>query len=251
MNGARIKIEANALGKNNPEFWLTPIEPTNEEDIKAINEGLTNPINHRWMGLSSTSTLSANKAWAEKVAASENLEIVNWGIRLEGKLVGMTDLRLKHKQFAHRSSSGKVVFERSLDGKGIGFLISLARAMYAIDYLDLKVLVAQVFLPNIASWRSMWHAGYVPVGIKRQHYHLGNQNYPTLELEMYLPSSGIKAVNAVFSDAIKEELIGQLSSYGLGEAATAKFLELSQPRPEYGQELDALLSEARKVMHYE
>lgn len=101
--------------------------------------------------------------------AGESKTDVQWMIDFDGETVGSTGIHGIDWKNAH-GTTGIVIGEKRLWGKGIATEAMALRTRYAFRELNLRKLMTQVYVPNVGSRTALERNGYRTVGIRRMHY---------------------------------------------------------------------------------
>ena len=110
-------------------------------------------------------SLESEHDWIRKVEADPNSVI--WAIEHEGRVVGTTAIHdISWRRLC--GTSGTVLGDKSLWGKGIGSEAMRLRTRYAFTELPLRKLKSAYLEGNEASWRAQQKVGYREVGRFRE-----------------------------------------------------------------------------------
>lgn len=253
MNGLAMRIKAGALGKSNPEVRLLPLDPGNDRVVESVARGIAQPHINKWLFFDAPGSLEETREWMKKSTSQSKSDSVIWGVFVEDECVGTISLSLGKKQQYCVAGGGKVLYRKELMGKGISYLITLARMLYTTDYHgQINQIQTEVMLPNVGSWQSMARAGYALTGALDGVFYQGGKHHSDLKMAVYLPNHPVQSLPAQLSEERLELLVEELTAYpGLGEKAAEKLRQLNRARPNYAQEIEQLLKAAREVITYE
>ena len=115
----------------------------------------------RFMLLRNPPSVDMEKEFVDKIARDP--DVVWWIVEHDGRAVGATGIH----QIDWRNgfgTTGTVIADKSLWGKGIGREVMRLRAAYAFTQLPLRKLKSAYFDGNLASARAQRSAGYKEVG---------------------------------------------------------------------------------------
>lgn len=121
----------------------------------------------RYLGRRAAAALYQEVDFFKRVGESKN--DVFWVIEVDGAAVGATGIHGIDWQNA-RGTTGIVIGERSLWGRGIASEAMALRTRYAFRELNLQKLMTEVFVGNLASRRALEKNGYRTVGIHKHHF---------------------------------------------------------------------------------
>jgi ribosomal-protein-alanine N-acetyltransferase len=116
--------------------------------------------------------LEAQKEWLDKIARDP--DSILWVIENEGRAVGTTgihEIDWKHS----RGTTGTLIGDKKVWGKGIARELMQLRAKYAFTELPLRKLESGYFDGNEGSGRAQAAAGYKVVGRRRQEVFTGGR----------------------------------------------------------------------------
>jgi RimJ/RimL family protein N-acetyltransferase len=100
---------------------------------------------------------------------AEDPGCVIWGIEHEGVLVGSTGIHLIDWANGF-GTTGTVIAEKSLWGRGLGSEVMRLRTEYAFAQLPLRKLKSEYIAGNDASWKAQRKCGYREVGRHRKEF---------------------------------------------------------------------------------
>lgn len=138
------------------------LRPIMEEELLIVVEGLSHLDIARYLQMTAPPTLEGEKEWWKRMGKSDEDRL--WGIEFEGQLVGITGLHKIEK--GESASSGIVIWERKLWGKGIASLAHLGRVWYVIKELHLRRIWSGARTVNEASLKALLRVGYTIWGTK-------------------------------------------------------------------------------------
>lgn len=90
-------------------------------------------------------------------------DAIYWSIEHEGRLVGGTSIRMIDWKHGH-GTTGTVIADRAVWGKGLARELMQLRAEYAFTQLPLRSLRSGYLEGNVASARAQKSAGYKEIG---------------------------------------------------------------------------------------
>ncbi|HVS47427.1 MAG TPA: GNAT family protein, partial [Candidatus Dormibacteraeota bacterium] len=109
-------------------------------------------------------SIDTEKEWLDSTAKDPNSVI--WVVEVDGRAVGTTGIREIDWKNGF-GTTGTLIGDRSLWGKGIGREAMQLRSTYAFKQLPLRKLKSSYFAGNEASGRAQAAAGYHEVGRHR------------------------------------------------------------------------------------
>ncbi len=101
--------------------------------------------------------------------AGEAKDTVFWMIEADGEAVGATGIHAIDWPNAH-ATTGIVIGAKERWGRGIATEAMRLRTRYAFRELNLRKLMTEVFVENVASRTALERNGYRTVGIHREHF---------------------------------------------------------------------------------
>ena len=140
---------------------LVRLRPPNPEDAAAMLTWFEDMEVTRFLGLRHPPSMEMEKEWIEQNARDPNSVV--WVIEFEGRAVGTTGLREIDWKNGN-GTTGTVIGDKSLWGKGLGRELMQLRTRYAFTQLPLRKLKAGYFDGNEASAKAQAAAGYREVG---------------------------------------------------------------------------------------
>jgi ribosomal-protein-alanine N-acetyltransferase len=118
----------------------------------------------RFLLLRHPPSMDMEKEWLDKMARSP--DDVMWVIEYEGRLVGTTAIHMIDWKNGS-GTTGTVIGDKSVWGKGLGRELMQLRARYAFTQLPLRKLKSAYLEGNDASAKAQAAAGYREVGRHR------------------------------------------------------------------------------------
>jgi ribosomal-protein-alanine N-acetyltransferase len=126
----------------------------------------------QFLGRRTTPSAEMEKEWLESSARDPNSVV--WVVELDGRAVGTTGIREIDWKNGF-GTTGTMIGDSSLWGKGIGREVMRLRARYAFMQLPLRKLKSSYFDGNVASGRAQAAAGYREVGRYRADRYVDGQ----------------------------------------------------------------------------
>ena len=148
-----------------PRVTLRAIE---REDLPALHKGINDPEVNKFLNSQGPISMVAEETWfnnlQERIAAGTD---VVFAITVDGKLVG--NMGLHGINYRDRTATtGSVIFDKELWGKGIAPEAKMLVLHYAFNNLNLRKINSVVFVPNRQSARAILKCGYKVEGLRRQ-----------------------------------------------------------------------------------
>ena len=143
------------------EGKLVTLRPPASEDAAVMITWFEDMEVTRFIMLRHPPSLELEKEWLEKVARDP--DGVQWVIEHEGRAVGTTGIVLIDWKNGF-GTTGTVIGDRKVWGKGLGRELMQLRARYAFTQLPLRKLKSGYLDGNAASARAQAAAGYREVG---------------------------------------------------------------------------------------
>lgn len=138
-----------------------------DDEATVLSQGVSSAEVCRYISLNGAQTPAQEQEWIKKTA--EDKDSAHWAICLGeheadvvGKPVGISGLNKRHYS---RATSGVVIFDRSVWGKGLASACHRARCLYAHEVLGLHAIDSAVIQGNDGSIRALRGVGYEVVGI--------------------------------------------------------------------------------------
>ena len=148
------------------EGKVVALRPPRPEDASVMATWFEDLEVTRFIKLRNPPSVEAEKEFLDKMARDPNS--VFWSIEHDGRLVGGTgisEIDWKHGY----GTTGTVIGDRSVWGRGIAREMMQLRARYAFMQLPLRKLKSAYLDGNVASARAQKAAGYKEVGRYRKH----------------------------------------------------------------------------------
>jgi RimJ/RimL family protein N-acetyltransferase len=140
---------------------LVRLRPPKAEDAAVMITWFEDLEVTHFLFLSNPLTLEAEKEWVEKVG--RDADMVLWVIEVEGRPVGTTGIQMIDWKNGF-GTTGTVIGDKSMWGKGLAGELMQLRADYAFRKLPLRKLKSGYIEGNDASARAQASIGYVQVG---------------------------------------------------------------------------------------
>ena len=140
---------------------LVRLRPPKPEDAPLMIAWFEDLEVTRFMLLRTPPSIDAEKEWLDRMATSQ--DDVVWVIEHEGRAVGTTAIHMIDWRNGF-GTTGTVIGDKSVWGKGIGRDVMQLRARFAFTQLPLRKLKSAYFDGNEASARAQAAAGYQEVG---------------------------------------------------------------------------------------
>src|SRR5260370_750528 len=142
------------------------------EDAPAIVTWFEDMEVTQFLGRRNPLNLAAQNEWLDKVARDP--DSVLWVIEYHGRAVGTTGIHEINWKFG-RGTTGTLIGDKKVWGKGLAREVMQLRARYAFTELPLRKLEAAYFDGNEASGRAQAAAGYKIVGRRREYVFAGGR----------------------------------------------------------------------------
>jgi RimJ/RimL family protein N-acetyltransferase len=140
---------------------LVRLRPPKAEDALPMLSWFEDLEATRFLGRRNPPSVEMEKEWLEVTA--KDPDSVIWVVEVEGLAVGTTGIRGIDWKNGF-GTTGTMIGDKSLWGKGIGREVMQLRARYAFVQLPLRKLKSSYFDGNVASGRAQAAAGYREVG---------------------------------------------------------------------------------------
>ncbi len=140
---------------------LVRLRPPKPEDAGEMLTWFEDMEVTRFLNLHHPPSMEMEKEWLEKVARDP--DSVVWVIEFEGRAIGTTGLHLINWKYGF-ATTGTVIGDKSLWGKGLGGELMQLRTRYAFTQLPLRKLKSGYFEGNAASAKAQAAAGYREAG---------------------------------------------------------------------------------------
>ena len=143
------------------EGKLVRLRPPRLDDAEPMIGWFEDLETTHFLGLRNPPSIEMEKEWLNSTARDPNSVI--WVVEVDGRAVGTTGIRDIDWKNGF-GTTGTLIGDRSLWGKGIGRETMQLRARYAFTQLPLRKLKSSYFDGNKASGRAQAAAGYGEVG---------------------------------------------------------------------------------------
>ena len=151
---------------------LVRLRPPSAEDAPAMMSWFEDMEVTRFLGRRHPLNLAAQTEWLDKVARDP--DSVLWTIEYEGRAVGTTGIHEINWKYG-RGTTGTLIGDKKVWGKGLARELMQLRARYAFTELPLRKLEAGYFEGNEASGRAQAAAGCKIVGRRREFVFAGGR----------------------------------------------------------------------------
>ncbi|HEX9099190.1 MAG TPA: GNAT family protein [Candidatus Dormibacteraeota bacterium] len=145
---------------------LVRLRPPRAEDAPAMMSWFEDMEVTRFLARRHPLNLAAQNEWLDK--AARDPDSVLWVIEHEGRAVGTTGIHEINWKYG-RGTTGTLIGDKKVWGKGLARELMQLRARYAFTELPLRKLEAAYFDGNEASGRAQAAAGYKIVGRRREY----------------------------------------------------------------------------------
>ncbi len=145
---------------------LVALRPPDESDPARFVEWFADMEATRYLANRFGMALSAEEEWFKKVGESK--DDVIWIIEAEGRAIGTTGIHQIDWLSAH-GITGTFIGDKTAWRKGYGSEGMALRTEYAFRWLNLHKLYSGALAENGPSRRALTKAGYVEVGVQREH----------------------------------------------------------------------------------
>ena len=140
---------------------LVRLRPPKPEDAEVMTTWFEDLETTRFLGLRNPPSIEMEKEWLETTAKDPNSVI--WVVEIGGIAVGTTGIREIDWKNGF-GTTGTLIGDRSVWGKGVGSELMQLRARYAFTQMPLRKLKSSYFDGNVASGKAQAAAGYQEVG---------------------------------------------------------------------------------------
>ena len=140
---------------------LCRLRPPRPEDAPAMITWFEDMEVTRFLELRTPPSIEGEKEWLEHTA--KDADSVVWVVEFETRAVGSTGIRFIDWKNGF-GTTGTVIGDKAVWGKGLGRELMRLRARYAFTQLPLRKLKAAYLEGNEASARAQKAAGYQEVG---------------------------------------------------------------------------------------
>jgi len=151
---------------------LVRLRPPRAEDAPAMMTWFEDMEVTRFLARRNPLNLAAQNEWLDKVGRDP--DSVLWTIEHDGRAVGTTGIHEINWKYG-RGTTGTLIGDRKVWGKGLARELMQLRARYAFTELPLRKLEAGYFDGNEASGRAQAAAGYKVVGRRREYVFAGGR----------------------------------------------------------------------------
>ncbi|HEY4888962.1 MAG TPA: GNAT family protein [Candidatus Dormibacteraeota bacterium] len=143
---------------------LVRLRPPTPEDARLMVTWFEDLETTRFLGLRNPPSIEMEQEWIGSTAKDPNSIV--WVVEVDGRGVGTTGIREIDWKNGF-GTTGTLIGDRSVWGKGIGSEAMQLRARYAFTQLPLRKLKSSYFDGNVASAKAQAAAGYREVGRHR------------------------------------------------------------------------------------
>ncbi len=140
---------------------LVRLRPPKAEDALPMVGWFEDLKTTQFLGRRNPPSVEVENVWLESTAKDPNSVV--WVLEVDGRAVGTTAIREIDWKNGF-GTTGTMIGDKSLWGKGIGREVMQLRARYAFTQLPLRKLKSSYFDGNTASGRAQEAAGYREVG---------------------------------------------------------------------------------------
>ena len=151
---------------------LCRLRPPRPEDAEVMATWFEDLETSHFLGLRNPPSVEMEKEWLEKGAKDPNSVV--WVVEAGGRLVGSNAIRDIDWKNGF-GTTGTLIGDRSVWGKGIGRESMQLRTRYAFTQLPLRKLKSSYFDGNVASGRAQAAAGYREIGRYRADRYVDGQ----------------------------------------------------------------------------
>ena len=160
---------------------LCRLRPPRPDDAEVMATWFEDLETSRFLRLRNPPSVEMEKEWLEKGAKDPNSVV--WVVEADGLVVGTTAIRDIDWKNGF-GTTGTLIGDRSMWGKGIGRESMQLRARYAFTQLPLHKLKSSYFDGNVASGRAQAAAGYREIGRYRADRYVDGQWVDEVVTEM-------------------------------------------------------------------
>ena len=143
------------------EGKLVRLRPHRPEDAAVMITWFEDLEVTRFLKLRHPPSVDSEKEWLDKVAKDPN--VVLWAVEFKGRPVGTTAISFIDWKLGF-GTTGTIIGDKTVWGKGLGRELMQVRAEYAFTQLPLRKLKSGYIEGNDASARAQKAAGYREVG---------------------------------------------------------------------------------------
>jgi len=140
---------------------LVRLRPPKLADAEVMATWFEDLESTRYLGRRNPPSVEMEKEWLETTAKDPNSVI--WVMEVGGVAVGTTGIREIDWKNAF-GTTGTLIGDRSVWGKGVGSEAMQLRARYAFVQMPLRKLKSSYFDGNVASGKAQAAAGYREIG---------------------------------------------------------------------------------------
>jgi [ribosomal protein S5]-alanine N-acetyltransferase len=140
---------------------LVRLRPPQPEEVTQMSTWFDDMEVTRFLKLRFPPSVEMEKDFLDRIARDPNT--IWWGVEHEGRLVGGTGIHAIDWKHGF-GTTGTVLADKSVWGKGMGRELMQLRAEYAFTQTPLRSLRSGYIEGNVASWRAQKAAGYQEVG---------------------------------------------------------------------------------------
>lgn len=140
---------------------LLRLRPPRPDEVASIAAWFEDMEVTRFLNLRHPPSVEAEKEFIEKTARDPN--VIWWAVEHDGRLVGGTGILAIDWKHGF-GTTGTVLADRTVWGKGLGRELMRLRAQYAFTQTPLRALRSGYLEGNVASGRAQKSAGYKEVG---------------------------------------------------------------------------------------
>ena len=145
---------------------LVTLRPPDEADAERVVAWFADPEVTRYLAATFPLSLEAEREWLKRTGEAK--DTVWWIVEAEGRAIGATGIHAIDWLNAH-ATTGTVIGEKGLWGRGYGSEVMRLRTAYAFRQLNLHKLSSGAFAENERSKRALRKAGYREIGVEREH----------------------------------------------------------------------------------
>jgi ribosomal-protein-alanine N-acetyltransferase len=163
------------------EGKLVRLRPPKPEDAEAMIRWFEDMEVTRFLMLRNPPSIDMEKEWLDKMARSP--DDVVWVVEHQGQAVGTTAIHMIDWKNGC-ATTGTVIGDKTVWGKGLGRELMQLRARYAFTQLPLRKLRSGYLDGNEASGRAQAAAGYREVGRYRKDHFAGGKYVDVIVTEV-------------------------------------------------------------------
>jgi RimJ/RimL family protein N-acetyltransferase len=144
---------------------LISLQPSEISDLTIFRSWFADLETTRFLLMRFVPSAKQEEEWFAQISSSP--AHVQWKIVHEGRTIGTTALHdIDHLNSA--ASTGTLIGDRSLHGKGFGTEVVRLRTAYAFNELNLQRLETESLAENIPMHRCLEKSGYLKLGRRRR-----------------------------------------------------------------------------------